>query len=101
MTLEQFVAKSGVVDVDEVEKALYFAFYHLKKNKVEEFSSPEAAVWINDARLGSPTSCAWAKNSGRAETQCKARRRTSNCTTTASRHSRTPSTKRKIAGDRG
>lgn len=56
MTLDKFIAESGIANVDEVEKALHFAFYHLKKNGVEEFSAAEAAKWIHDARLGSPNS---------------------------------------------
>ena len=35
-------------------KALYFAYYHLKKENVEEFTAGEAAKWISVNRLGAP-----------------------------------------------
>ena len=54
MTLEKFIAESGIGNADEVERAIHFAFYHLKKNGLEEFSAGEAATWIRDARLGNP-----------------------------------------------
>jgi hypothetical protein len=54
MTLAQFTATSNVADAEEAEKALLFAFYHLKKSGVEEFSAGDAARWIHEARLGNP-----------------------------------------------
>jgi hypothetical protein len=54
MTFEKFTSESGVADFDEVEKALHFAFYHLKRNGVEEFSASDAAKWIHNASLGNP-----------------------------------------------
>lgn len=54
MTLEKFIADSDIGGADEIERALQFAFYHLKKNGHEEFSAGEAAKWIHDARLGNP-----------------------------------------------
>lgn len=54
MTLERFIAESGIGDADELEKALHFAFYHLKKNKIEEFSAGDGKKWIHEASLGNP-----------------------------------------------
>lgn len=54
MTLDKFIAESGIGTADELEKALHFAFYHLKKDGVEEFSAGDAAKWVHDARLGNP-----------------------------------------------
>lgn len=54
MTIGQFIAESGIADLDEVEKVLYFAFYQLKKNKVEEFSAVDGAKWVHHASLGNP-----------------------------------------------
>jgi hypothetical protein len=54
MTLEIFIAESGLADFDEMEKVLYFAFYHLKKSALEEFSAQEGASWVRDNRMGNP-----------------------------------------------
>ena len=54
MTLAQFMAFGKLSDAEEVRKAMLFAFYHLKKNGVEEFSAGDAAKWIYEARLGNP-----------------------------------------------
>jgi hypothetical protein len=56
MTLEKFIKDSGLADLDEWEKALYFAFYHLKKSAIEEFSPGEAANWIRERNMGNPNS---------------------------------------------
>jgi len=53
VTLEKFTEESGLADFDETEKVLiYFAFYHLKKKAVGEFSAPDGATWVRDNRMG-------------------------------------------------
>ena len=54
MTLEKFITESGIGTADEVERAIHFAFYHMKRNGLVEFSAGEAAGWIRDASLGNP-----------------------------------------------
>jgi hypothetical protein len=54
MTLDKFIDDSGLADFTELDKALYFAFYHLKKQQVEEFTAGEATKWISDNRMGTP-----------------------------------------------
>jgi hypothetical protein len=54
MKLDKFIDVAGVDDMNESGKALYFAFYHLKKEKVEEFTAAQATKWIYDASLGNP-----------------------------------------------
>jgi hypothetical protein len=56
MTLEKYIRESGLADLDESQKALYFAFYHLRKSKVEEFSVADAARWIREQNMGNPNS---------------------------------------------
>ena len=44
MTLDKFIRDSGLADFDETEKVIYFAFYHLRKQAVEEFSASDGAM---------------------------------------------------------
>lgn len=75
MTLDKFIAESGIGNADEVERAIHFAFYHLKKNGLVEFSAGEAATWIRDASLGNPNVTRlgnklpgeWGHNEGQSE----------------------------------
>lgn len=54
MTLEKFIAESDLARLDETQKVLYFAFYHLKKQGVEEFSASDGATWVRENRMGNP-----------------------------------------------
>lgn len=54
MKLAKFIDASGIADVSEKNKALYFAYYHLRKENAEEFTAGEAAKWISANRLGAP-----------------------------------------------
>jgi hypothetical protein len=54
MTLEKFIAESGLADFDETQKVVYFAFYRLRKQAVEEFSASDGASWVREKSMGSP-----------------------------------------------
>jgi hypothetical protein len=54
MTLGKFIDDSGLADFNELDKVIYFAFYHMKKEHVEEFTAGEAAKWVSDNRMGTP-----------------------------------------------
>jgi hypothetical protein len=64
MKLERFIDVSGLAELGEKDKALYFAYYHLKKEKVEEFTAGEAAKWISTNRLGNPNTARLRANLG-------------------------------------
>ena len=61
-TPAKFVTESGLADFGELDKALYLAFYQLKKNNIVEFSAADAARWISDQGLGSPNASRLATN---------------------------------------
>lgn len=46
MTLDQFVQKSDLRILTEVDRVYHFAYYYLKTEKKDEFSVPEAAGWL-------------------------------------------------------
>lgn len=54
MTLDKFIKESGLADFGELDKVLYLAFYHHKKNAILEFSVGDAAKWIRDKSMGNP-----------------------------------------------
>ncbi len=54
MTLDKFIANSGLEELNETEKVLHFAFYYLKSQATEEFSASDGAKWMRDSRLGNP-----------------------------------------------
>jgi hypothetical protein len=54
MTLEKFIKDSGLAGLDEVQKVLHLAFYHLKRHALEEFTSADAANWIRENKMGNP-----------------------------------------------
>lgn len=54
MTLAKFIAECGLADLDELQKVVYFAFYNLKKNAVEEFSAADGARWVREQNMGNP-----------------------------------------------
>lgn len=54
MKLDKFIDVSKILEKSEKEKALHFAYYHLKKENVEEFTAAEAAKWISGNSLGTP-----------------------------------------------
>ncbi|MBL8240143.1 MAG: hypothetical protein JNM66_22165 [Bryobacterales bacterium] len=54
MTLDKYITDSGLAEFDELDKVLYLAFYHLKKNSITEFSQADAAKWIRDQNMGNP-----------------------------------------------
>jgi hypothetical protein len=54
MTLDKFIKDSGLADFDETEKVVYFAFYHLRKQAIEEFSAGDGAKWVRENRMGNP-----------------------------------------------
>lgn len=54
MTLDKFIKDSGLGDFDETLKVIYFAFYHLRKGAVEEFSASDGAKWVRDKSMGNP-----------------------------------------------
>jgi hypothetical protein len=54
MTLEKFITESGLADLGELEKVFHFAFYHLKKGAIEEFSAADGARWVRESRMGNP-----------------------------------------------
>jgi hypothetical protein len=54
MKLAKFIDVAGIAEKGEKDKVLYFAFYHLKKDKVEEFTAIEAAKWVSANSLGNP-----------------------------------------------
>jgi hypothetical protein len=66
MKLERFIDVSGLGDMTETNKALHFAFYHLKEEKLEEFTTAVAAKWIFDAGLGTVNSARLKQNLGRS-----------------------------------
>src|ERR1035441_9205935 len=69
MTLEKFITESGLADLDEMEKVQYFAFYHLKKDGTEEFSTQDGAKWVRANSMGNP-------NTSRLASRLKASRDT-------------------------
>ena len=46
MTIEQFTSACGITSLTEVEKACYLAFFHIKTNGIEEFTTADAARWL-------------------------------------------------------
>jgi hypothetical protein len=54
MTLAKFIAESGLADLGELQKVYHFAFYHLKKGTVQEFSAADGAKWVRDQGMGNP-----------------------------------------------
>lgn len=54
MTLDKFIKDAEIGKLGELDKVLYLAFYHLKRNTLPEFSSTQAAQWIRDAKMGNP-----------------------------------------------
>ncbi len=54
MTIDKFIKDSGLAGFDETQKVLYFAFYHLRKKAVEEFSAGDGAKWVRENRMGNP-----------------------------------------------
>ena len=56
MTLDKFIAESGLAAFEELEKVLYFAFYYLKKESMTDFSAADAAKWVHANGMGNPNS---------------------------------------------
>lgn len=54
MTIDRFVTESGLAEIDELARACRLAFYHQKKNGIEEFCAVDCAKWSDDLRLGKP-----------------------------------------------
>lgn len=54
MTLEQFSKACGLDSLSEVEKVCHLAFFHLKKNNVQEFFAGDAAKWLVEAGGAAP-----------------------------------------------
>jgi hypothetical protein len=54
VTLDQFVHKSGLRDLNEEERVCHFAYFYLKSENKQEFSIPEAVGWLIGAGGANP-----------------------------------------------
>jgi hypothetical protein len=54
MTLDQFIAISKLETFLELEKSCQLAFYHFRKNNMNEFSASDCSNWLASLGFGMP-----------------------------------------------